>query len=141
MFDWLLRRYRWRKIIRAAKATVREGKGHALHQWSWQPADRETIASQVRTWLEQEARRAGAPYGYSDYSVALRLAQRTEHGYQTLWDQHLPPFTRETIGQGLEQVVTRIQELDQSTPAETRLEVYFISLGDILMRSYEKLGA
>ena len=102
---------------------------------------RETISHEVRAWLYEEIGKTGTPYGYSDYTVALRLADVTQAGIQGRWSEQLPHFTRDTVEQGLSTVCNRILALTRPAAENTRLEVYLISLGDVLLRSYQKLGA
>jgi len=138
-------RQRWHdyRLTRAATKVVTAGEGYAARTWPvpGRNADWPEVHTTITDWLALQLSGTATPYGFSRYRIGLGLAAL--HGDQRtpLWSELLPAFTRSETSQGLAALGDRLHTLPLAEyPTATHVEVYVLSLGDILKQSYERLG-
>ncbi len=145
MFHWAQRlqhRLRWRKVTTAALTVVQAGEGFAVHTWPISDSEPPELHTQrlneaVR-WLREQLGVAATPYGWSNCSVLLALAQVEQNRRTLLWKAVLPSFPKAEGEQGLAAAEAALVTVPMAMhPTTTQLEVYLMDLGGILKRAVD----
>ena len=131
------------RLTRAAAKVVTQGDGYAARTWAL-PAtanDWPGLHAPVMDWLALQVTGTATPYGFSHCSIGFALVQLVDGTRTALWHELLPGFERTATASGLEAACERLTTLPLADhPLATHVEVYLMSLGDILKQSYERLG-
>ena len=124
-----------RQTLRLARNLQAVGKGYAVRQWAitatMPPSDRHHLAHTIRAWLERQLSATKTPYGIATYLVGMGVVAHdgTTRTPLDRWtfsipDRHDAPAV---FTDAMTDFETRVLP-----PATTHLEVYLLSLGDIV---------
>ena len=131
------------RLTRAASKVVQDGNGYAARTWAL-PAtvsDWPEVTTTINDWLVLQLTGTATPYGFSRYRVGIGLVAVAGDERTPLWSDLLPAFTHAEVTYGVTTLTDRLHMLPLGEHASaTHLEVYLLSLGDILKQSYERLG-
>lgn len=134
--------YRRRHWMQQAKHVIKQNHGVAARAWPVAPpahVSLDVIAADARPWLAEQVTRTTTPYSVGQMWVMVAL--RNEATKQAVWSVNLPAFVRRDAQQALDQAVAAIAAVPLGEhPLATRLEVYLVSLGDIVNAMIDAAG-
>jgi len=142
-WQWLHQQIHDYRLKRATIAVVNDKQGYAARSWPLPATDdeRHQLIQDIRAWLAVQITGTATPYGQSGYYIGLALASTGATGREALWSDLGARFNRLDVEQGLTAAEHRLEVLPVADhPTATEIEVYLLSLGDILKQSYTKLG-
>lgn len=143
MLEQIRQRLHDYRLTRAAAKVVTQGDGYAARTWALPATASEwpEVRTTITDWLALQLTGTATPYGFSHYNVGFALVRLGDGKRTALWHELLPGFERTATMSGLDAAQERLQTLPVADhPSVTHVEVYLMSLGDILKQGYERLG-
>lgn len=135
MFESVRQWWKDRHTVRLARDLQAAGKGYAVRQWPFAAtlatADRQRLTTTIQTWLEQQLSATKTPYGISMYLVGIGVVA---HDGTTRTPLDRWSFTIKERADAPTVFAKAMADLETRTipAATTHVEVYLLSLGDIL---------